>query len=87
MEIKIIKNEKGFLSIQKEWEVLQSKAKDITYYSTFHFLYHWFANIADKGNTELCIICVYEKNEVIGIAPLMTEKRNHFFLTQSYYVL
>jgi len=79
MEIKIIKNEEEFKSLKKDWENLQDRAKDVTYYSTFNFLYEWYINIAKKGNAKLNIICVYEKNEVIAIAPLMIEKRKFLF--------
>ena len=75
MEIKIIDNKESFLSLKPEWEALQNKAKDITYYSTFHFLFQWFEKIASKDNVKLCVVCIYEKNEVIAIAPLMLEKR------------
>ena len=77
MEIKIIENKEGFLALKPEWEILQNNSKGVTYYSTFHFLYNWYIHVADKDNTKLSVVCVYEKNEIIAIAPLMTEKRKY----------
>ena len=75
MEIKIIHTKEDFLTLKTDWENLQNRAKDITYYSTFDFLYEWYINMADKTQFKLCLVCVYEKNEVIAIAPLMIEER------------
>lgn len=83
MEIKIIDNQEDFLSLKTDWEKLQDRAQDITYYSTFHFLYEWYFNIAIQENTKLNIICVYEKNEVIAIAPLMIEERKFILFKAS----
>tara|TARA_R110002051_G_scaffold313322_3_gene389316 strand:+ start:6749 stop:7819 length:1071 start_codon:yes stop_codon:yes gene_type:complete len=77
MEIKIIDNKKDFLNLQTEWESLQCIAEDVTYYSTFQFLYEWYTNLANQVNTKLCIVCVFEKNEVIAIAPLMIEDKKY----------
>ena len=79
MEFKIIDTKEDFLALKTEWEELQCKAKDLTYYSTFHFLYEWFINIGNTDNCKLCIVTVYDKNEVIAIAPLMTEERKFLF--------
>lgn len=78
MEIKIIDNQDEFLALKIYWENLQNKAKDIAFYSTFSFLYEWYINIAESANSKLCIVCVYEKNEIIAIAPLMTEEKKYF---------
>lgn len=76
MDIKIIKNKKEFFDLKTDWENLQKKVLNITYYSTFHFLYEWYINVGHSTHSKLCIVCVYERDEVIAIAPLMIKQRN-----------
>jgi len=74
MEIKIIENSKQFLELKNAWKALEIKSDEVTFYSTYDYLYNWYV-FNKSNNFELKIICVFEKNEIIGIAPLMIENR------------
>lgn len=80
MEIKIIDNHNDFLNLKNDWEILQDKANNISFYSTFIYLYNYHNNTNRSTEKKLFIICVYVKNEVVAIAPLFTVLKNIFFL-------
>lgn len=71
MELKIVKNSSEFLELKDEWNTLFSKCDNLTYYDSFNYRYNWWKVFGDDKINQLRIICVYENNKVIGIAPLM----------------
>lgn len=85
MEVKLIQDKTGFFDLKEEWELLQEKANQITFYNTFHFLFNWWDIYSVEKSCELFLICISEKGKLIGIAPLMIERRR--FLLVSYKVL
>jgi hypothetical protein len=70
MEVRIIENIAGLKEIKEHWQILEKKSCNKTIYSSYHFLSNWAEN--QKSNIEkLVIICIYERSEIVGIAPLM----------------
>lgn len=80
MEINIVKNNEDFLTLKEDWELLQKEAEQITFYSTFYYLSFWWDFFGKESKNELCVICVSEKGRIIGIAPLMIEKRTYSYI-------
>ena len=74
MLTKVITTNNEFYALENEWERLQEQDPEITYYSTFEYNKIWWDVNKDDVNKSLFIICVYFKNKILGIAPLIIEK-------------
>ncbi|MFK5878237.1 MAG: GNAT family N-acetyltransferase [Flavobacteriaceae bacterium] len=70
MEVTVIKNIEELRGIKDQWEILENKSCKKTIYNSYQFLYNWVVH--QQANFEnLAIICIHERNEIVGIAPLM----------------
>jgi CelD/BcsL family acetyltransferase involved in cellulose biosynthesis len=78
MQTKMITSTEEFYNLKVDWERLQDGDPEVTYYSTFGFVKTWWEVYKDEGNKELFIICVYDGNNVVGIAPLILEGKSRF---------
>lgn len=65
-------------NLRNDWERLEKQDKDVTFYSTYMFLYFWWKSYQNNPNYELRIIYIENNNMVIAIAPLVLEKRHRF---------
>jgi len=71
MKVKIIENDKDFLSLKNDWNKLS-----INLPNNFNWLYKWWWYY--KRNNELKILVAEENSEVIGIAPLYIQNTTIF---------
>lgn len=71
---KIVTTTEEFYSLKDSWEKLQEQDVDVSYYSTFEYLYTWWNIYKKDTNKSLFIICIYNNEMLIGIAPFMIEK-------------
>lgn len=85
MNIKIITENKEFLKLKEDWEILQEKDPDVTYYNTYIFNKTWWKVYSESNDKSLFIICVYDNRKLEGIAPFIIEEHKKAFL--SYRVL
>lgn len=74
MQVEIIRDLEGFLSLKEYWTQIENTNKEITYYSTFNYNYNWCKNYIDDKN-KLFVIVIYNNKKIIGIAPLMLVER------------
>lgn len=74
MNIKIVTDVEGLLSIKDDWERLEQQDADVTYYSTFQFNYSWWLTFGGDDHNKLFIVCCYRDNKLCGIAPLMIKR-------------
>jgi len=81
MQTKIVTTVNEFLKLKKDWERLQEKDEDVTYYSTFEYNWTWWDVYKNDKNKELFIVVVEFNESVIGIAPLIIEKVNKKILS------
>lgn len=73
MHTKVITSHEEFYNLKDSWERLQAQDPDATYYSTYKFNKTWWDVFSETQNRTLFIVCVYEGEEIIAIAPLMIE--------------
>jgi hypothetical protein len=73
MNTKILRTSEEFYQLKDQWEKLQEEDEHITYYSTFQFIKTWWNVYKDATNNSLFIVCAYQDNKIIAIAPLMIE--------------
>ncbi len=71
--IKSITQVDGFKKLSPIWNPLLQKSGSNNVFSTFEWLYTWWKHFGDER--ELSILLAKEGEEVIGIAPLMIEKK------------
>lgn len=76
MASKIITTTEAFYSIKQDWERIEKKDKDSTYYSTFTYCSAWWEAYKNDKNKELFIVLSYQNNKIAGIAPLIIENKS-----------
>ncbi len=72
MHIEIITDVTRFYDFRNTWSELLSTRKSTPLPLTHEWLTTWWKNFG--GNKDLHIICVYEKNKLLAIAPFMKSK-------------
>lgn len=80
MEVTIIDNSEGLKEIKEQWQHLEKNSSQNSIYNSYHFLTNWLQH--HKSSIDrLVIICIHERNEIVGIAPLVitNEKVFKFF--------
>lgn len=74
MQVNIVKTLKEFELLKNEWIEIEKNNSEVSYYSTFNYNYNWLkAYLNNKIN--LFTIVIYNNKKIIGIAPLIIEKR------------
>ena len=73
MLIKEISTQQGFHSLRSIWNTLLQRSESNTIFSTFEWLYTWWEHFAQ--DKKLFILLAQDGENVIGIAPLMIEKK------------
>ena len=77
IEIKLIKEQENFKSIEKHWNQLLEKSPVRSAFLTWTWLYSWWQTYGtDK---KLWIVSVWENGNLTGLAPLMLETRKKGF--------
>lgn len=65
MNIRVVEDDAGFLSLKNDWNRL---AEHLTPFQKFDWIYKWWKCF--KEGNDLRILVVEENNEIVGIAPL-----------------
>jgi|GEM_PF-1370594 len=73
MKCKIITSIEEFYKLEQQWERLQVIDADATIYSTFRFAKAWCEAHRDDKDRRLFIICIFQGDDVLGIAPFSIE--------------
>ncbi len=69
LSIRIIGTDSGFSEIQKEWDTLYENCGTATIFSSWDWMHTWWEVFNEKLKSELFIICLYDKDTLVGIAP------------------
>lgn len=81
MKVEILKTIEELKNIKEEWEELENKEKETTIFQTYLYNYTWWETVKDLNKYVLNIIVVRDNNlNLLGIAPLVTEKLKKAFL-------
>jgi len=59
----------GFKSLEKEWNTLYEKSEQATIFSSWDWMFTWWEVFHDELSRKLFILCLYENDTLIGIAP------------------
>jgi hypothetical protein len=88
--IKVIQTQPQMSAIINEWEVLENEISHPNLTSSYVWLSNWWHIFKDVNNNtfgydkELVIICLYENNSLISIAPFVKEYRKKFGIKLSF---
>lgn len=63
----------------KAWNALLNKTVSVTIFLTWEWLYAW-AKCFLHEDRKLFILCIYQSDELVGIAPFYLQKRRHKLL-------
>lgn len=80
MEIKIIKNDDDFKTLEDFWKKLENQSREISVYSTYEFNKTWWNVYKKDKDNSLFLIYVFEGDNILGIAPLYIKNRKKGFL-------
>ena len=68
-QIRVIDTDSGFTDIQGDWDSLYKQCDQATIFSSWDWMYTWWEVFKAQFKTELFIICLYAKDQLVGIAP------------------
>ena len=69
----VVTTTEGFEAIQKQWDALFEAASDVTVFQSFSWNYAWWKAFGESYN--LFILVIYEKDNLVGLAPFVTKRR------------
>ena len=65
----------GFKALESEWNQLYEKAEKSTVFSSWDWMFTWWEIFHNEFSRELYILCLYNNDELVGIAPFHTNKQ------------
>lgn len=72
--LRLITSIEEFKALEYEWNNVYDQSDRCSVFSSWDWLFTWWEVFHKKGNRELFIICLYEQDKLVGIAPLQIEK-------------
>ncbi len=69
IKIEVVDSLDRFYSLEKDWNGLYSLDNNASIFSSWDWLVTWWETYQKSIRSELFILCAYENNELIGIAP------------------
>lgn len=76
MKTKVVTTNDEFINLKEGWERLQECDTDASYYNTYIYNKTWWDIYQNDNKKRLFIICVYNNDELVGIAPFIIETKN-----------
>ncbi len=81
LRIECIKTDAGFASLKSAWDGLVNNREDCPLFSGFDWMETWWTIFKDQYQRQLYIVCAYDEETLVGIAPLHIVKGHpHYFV-------
>ena len=81
LRIECIQTDEGFAMLKTAWDKLVNSRDDCPLFSSFDWMETWWAIFKDQYQRSLYIICAYDEDTLVGIAPLHIVKGHpHYFV-------
>jgi CelD/BcsL family acetyltransferase involved in cellulose biosynthesis len=81
LRIECVTTEQDFASLKNDWDKLVNSRDDCPLFSSFDWMETWWKVFKDQYKRQLYIICAYEENSLLGIAPLhIVTGHPHYFV-------
>jgi len=71
---KLVSSIDDFNSLKDEWNNLYSKCETCTIFSSWDWLFTWWEVFKDQYQRQLYILCFYQNDQLVGIAPFQIDK-------------
>ncbi len=71
--VEVIEDSEGFAALEEEWEDLHRQCPRATPFQSWAWLYSWWEYYGDDYG--LCLITVRDGGLLVGVIPLMLERR------------
>ena len=68
-QIKLIDTIEGFKSLEHDWNRLYESSTRCTLFSSWDWMFTWWEVFHDELSRKLYILCLYQDDELLGIAP------------------
>lgn len=81
MEYQIITSTEEFQKLRQDWERLEKISPEISFFSTYEYCLTWWEVYEDQNDLSLFIICVFQNNAIVGIAPFLLKRQRSRLLT------
>ena len=73
LNIQVVKSANTFKALKVDWDSLYENAHEMTIFSSWEWMFTWWEVFADQFQRELHILCLYQNNELVGIAPFQID--------------
>jgi hypothetical protein len=70
LSLRLVNSVEEFHALQKEWDTLYDKCDRNSVFSSWDWAFTWWEVFNDQFDRELFILCLYQDEQLIGIAPL-----------------
>jgi len=74
LTVKLINKQEDFSSLKTQWNELYAKCERSTIFSSWEWLFTWWEVFKDQYQRQLYILCFYQHDQLVGIAPLQIDK-------------
>lgn len=75
LRIELINSKDAFEQLEADWNGLYEKSDHCTVFSSWDWMYTWWDVFGEEPIRELYILCVYDGEKLLGIAPFQIEKK------------
>lgn len=72
---KLVSSPLEFKALKDSWNQLYDSVDDATLFSSWDWLYTWWETFAACDLRDLFILCFYDEDKLVGIAPFQIEKK------------
>lgn len=74
LKSKLVKTVDAFTALKDEWNELYALSEGSAVFSSWEWMYTWWEVYKDQCKRQLYIICFYQYDQLIGIAPFQIDK-------------
>ncbi len=81
-DLRLISSFESFKALEHDWNNLYKQSKRSTIFSSWDWMITWWEVFQEKVNSELFILCLYQENQLVGLAPFHIENSYPLSLIQ-----
>ncbi len=74
LELRLVSTFDEFKSLEDSWTTLYKQSTQSTIFSSWDWMIIWWEVFQDQHERELFILCLYQNEKLVGIAPFQIEK-------------
>ena len=75
LQTKLVSNPLEFEALKESWTALYDSVESTTLFSSWEWLFTWWETFAECDLRDLFILCTYENDQLVGVAPFQIERK------------